>query len=435
MVAAGGMFGAYAVTSQQGREGHGDRPQSASGDGKVAPRTADLDAALAAEVELDAAGVKSRLRWNELGAVIDTDELARTIAKLDAVARAGRLPLRIDRELAIAALGGLKARLDRGAIDAYLDLEARKVRPETAGVGLDVLGSLPRLEAAVRAGASSVELAVVPVPARITRDSLGIADISSVLGTYTTKFSVSDKERNFNLKLAASKVNGFVMAPGQEFSFNDQVGDRTEKEGYKVAHVITAGEMVDGLAGGTCQISTTLFAASFFAGLDVVKQTPHSRPSVYAPMGLDATVVYPTADLKLKNPYDFPVAIHYRVARGEALVEILGKPRPYDKVVFEREVLEQTPYSTEERLDPELGDGLAITTQPGFDGFKIKRERRFIKAGKTVKTDRWTLTYKPVIEFITVGTNLAPDAKQLDPNAKPIHMPKAPNSERFSTSQ
>ena len=77
-----------------------------------------------------------------------------------------------------------------------------------------------------------------------------------MLGTHLTKFSVSDKERNFNLKLAASHVNGYVMQPGQEFSFNEIVGDRTEKEGYKVAHVITAGEMVDGLAGGTCQIST-----------------------------------------------------------------------------------------------------------------------------------------------------------------------------------
>jgi vancomycin resistance protein YoaR len=199
--------------------------------------------------------------------------------------------------------------------------------------------------------------------------------------------------------------------------------------------VITAGEMVDGLAGGTCQISTTLFASAFFAGLTIVKQTPHSRPSVYAPLGLDATVVYPTTDLKLSNPYDFPVAIHYRVARGEALVEILGKPRPYDKVIFEGEVLEQTPFMTEERLDAELADGVVLTDQGGFDGYKIERKRRFIKDGKTVKTDKWTVLYKPVTEFLRKGTNLAPDAKQPDPNAPEPHGPKPPKSDTYSMSQ
>src|SRR5262249_57298921 len=117
---------------------------------------------------------------------------------------------------------------------------------------------------------------------------------------------------------------------------NDTVGGRSETEGYQVAQGISGGEMVDGLAGGTCQISTTLFGAAFFAGLDIVRTTNHSRPSAYTPLGFDATVVWPHTDLKLKNPYDFPVAIHYRVANGEALVEILGKPRPDDKIVFER---------------------------------------------------------------------------------------------------
>jgi len=439
LVAAGGMFGAYFVTTHRDQDAHAAnaQPRPADGDSAAthAGAVADLEAALATDVEVVAAGQKTRLHWSDLGAVVDADEASRVTGNLADLARTGRVPLMIDRDKAIAALSAVKARLDRGAIDAYLDLEGRQVRPETAGIGLDVLASLPRLEAAVRAAAHTVELAVVPVPARTTRDTLGIDDISAVLGTYTTKFSVSDKERNFNLKLAASKVNGFVMKPGEEFSFNDIVGDRTEKEGYKVAHVITAGEMVDGLAGGTCQISTTLFAASFFAGLDIVKQTPHSRPSVYAPLGLDATVVYPTTDLKLKNPYDFPVAIHYRVARGEALVEILGKPRPYDKIVFEREVLEETPFSSEERLDDELAEGASITDQGGFNGYKIKRDRRFIKNGKTVKTDHWTVLYKPVTEFIRMGTNPSPDAKQPDPNPKASHGPKAPSSERYSMSQ
>jgi len=434
LVAASGMIGAYVVTAGRGQRFAHTAGTPASGAAAAGSRP-DVEQALARDVEVIVLGQRLRMRWADLGAEIDDDALARAHGSIDDLAQKGRVPLRIARDKAMAALSELKARYDKGPVDAHLDLEARIVRAEIAGAGLDVLGSLPRLEVAVRSYAPAVELAVVALPARVTRDSLGIDDVSSVLGTYTTKFSVADKERNFNLKLAASKVNGYVMRPGEEFSFNDWVGDRTEKEGYKVAHVITAGEMVDGLAGGTCQISTTLFAASFFAGLDVVRQIPHSRPSVYAPLGLDATVVYPTADLKLRNPYDFPVVIHYRVARGEALVEILGKPRPYDKIVFAREILEETPYTTEERLDDELAQGATITDQPGFNGFKIKRYRRFIKGGQTVKSDSWTVVYKPVTEYLRMGTNPAPDARQPDPNAKGMTMPKPPKSGSFSMSQ
>lgn len=436
LVLSGALFGAYLVTAHRDTSAHAaSGPPLVTPGAKGATAASDLDAALAAPVEIVAGGKHLPMRWSDLGAIVDTAEASRVGGSVAELAKAGRLPLTIDRDKAIAALTAIKAQVDRGAIDAFLDLEGKKVREETAGVGLDVLGSLPRLESAVRSGAASVELLIVPVPARVTRANLGIEDISHVLGTYTTKFAVADKDRNFNLKLAASKVNGYVMQPGAEFSFNDHVGDRTEKEGYKIAHVITAGEMVDGLAGGTCQISTTLFAASFFAGLDIVKQLPHSRPSVYAPLGLDATVVYPTADLKLKNPYDFPVAIRYVVARGEATVEILGKERPWSKIVFERETLEETPYTSEERLDDELAEGATITDQPGFNGYKIRRYRHFYKDGKKDHTDTWIVVYKPVTEYIRRGTNTAPDAKQPDPNAKGMHMPKVPTSDKFSMSQ
>ena len=155
--------------------------------------------------------------------------------------------------------------------------------------------------------------------------------------------------------------------------------------------MITAGEMVDGLAGGTCQISTTLFGASFFAGLDIVKTHNHSRPSAYTPLGFDATVVWPDTDLVLKNPYDFPVAIHYRVANGEALVEILGKKRPFDKIVFARKVLEETPYGTEERLDDDMPEGQTMLDQAGFNGYKVMRFRRFYKGKEMVREQKWTV--------------------------------------------
>jgi vancomycin resistance protein YoaR len=389
---------------------------------------------LAREVELVTARGSVKLTWAALGAAVDPDEVGQARSSdLGALAARGSLPIRLDREKASKALLAIKASHDTSPINAYLDLEERQIHADRPGQGLDVWASLPRLEAGARQGAAKLELVNVSVPATVTKQTLGIDDISTVLGHHLTKFPVTDRDRNFNLKLAASKLNGVVLKPGEEWSFNDTVGERSEKEGYKIAHVITAGEMVDGLAGGTCQISTTLFGAAFFAGIDIVKTTNHSRPSAYTPLGFDATVVWPNTDLKLKNPYDFPVVIHYRVANGEALVEILGKPRPYDKVVFERHVLESTPYSTEERLDPDIPKDVTSTDQAGFNGYKLERFRRFYKGGKLVKSNKWTVEYKPVTEYVRRGTNEDPEAKA--PPEKPVAHLQEPKSDEFKMAE
>jgi len=417
LVIAGGLTGGYYVTSTRNEARAATLPDKK---GAEAPKVASSTALPQQTVEVKTGtGATVKTTWAELGVAIDQDEVGRT-----------QFPVTLDRDKAVVALIKLKAKYDKSPIDAYLDLEERTIHDDAPGVGIDPWGSLPRLLAAARAGASTVELASVPVPATTTKATLGIDDISQVLGHYVTKFAVTDRDRNFNLKLAASKINGTVLKPGVEWSFNGQVGERSEKEGYKIAHVITAGEMVDGLAGGTCQISTTLFGASFFAGLDIVKTLNHSRPSAYTPLGFDATVVWPDTDLVLKNPYDFPVAIHYRVANGEAVVEILGKKRPFDKIVFARKLLEETPYSTEERLDEEMPEGQTMLDQAGFNGYKLTRFRRFYKGKEMVREQKWTVNYKPVTEYVRRGTNKDPNAQM--PKEKEIHPLKAPNESEYT---
>jgi vancomycin resistance protein YoaR len=407
---------------------------------RSAPKSGTVTGALASfptrVIDIKTTTQVVKLKWADLGVEVDPGEVrapAGSDSELTALAGKAAIPVKLDRDKAIKALVELKSKYDRSPLNAYLDLEARKIHDDVPGLGLDVWASLPRIEAAARQGAKTVELVSVPVPAEVTKATLGIDDISVVMGHYITRFPVSDRDRNFNLKLAASKVNGHVIKPGEEWSFNATVGERSEKEGYKIAHVITAGEMVDGLAGGTCQISTTLFGAAFFAGLDIVKTTNHSRPSAYTPLGFDATVVWPNTDLKLKNPYDFPVVLHYRVANGEAVVEILGKPRPYDKIVFERHVLESTPFTSEERLDDEMADGETSLDQEGFNGYTLERFRRFYKDKKLVKTNKWTVIYKPVTEYVRRGTNKDPDAKK--PVQKETHSPHVPDNDWFSMSQ
>src|SRR3569623_1929158 len=418
LVVAGGLTGTYYVvaTRSEARAATiSDKKPETSAQPKVASST-DLPKQ---SVEVKTADGTVKLTWADLGIETDPDEVGRT-----------QFPVKLDRDKAVIELIKLKAKYDKSPIDAYLDLEERKIHDAAPGVGIDPWGSLPRILAAARTGQQTVELASVPVPASVTKATLGIDDISNVLGRYTTKFAATDRDRNFNLKLAASKINGTVLQPHVEWSFNGQVGERSEKEGYKIAHVITAGEMVDGLAGGTCQISTTLFGASFFAGLDIVKTTNHSRPSAYTPLGFDATVVWPDTDLVLKNPYDFPVAIHYRVANGEALVELLGKPRPFDKVVFARKLIAETPSGTEERLADEMPDGQTSMDQAGFNGYKLTRFRRFYKGKEMVREQKWTVNYKPVTEYVRRGTSKDPNAQM--PFVMEIHALKVPDEKEFT---
>ncbi|MGE5180755.1 MAG: VanW family protein, partial [Acidobacteriota bacterium] len=424
LVVAAGFAGRYYVMSSKTDAHAATLPSKPGGEASAQPQTAsDAVAALpkrAVSVKVDGQIVQMALA--DLGVEVDPGEVGRTAS-----------PLKLDRDKAVKALLQLKAKYDKSPIDAYLDLEERTIHDDAPGQGIDVYASLPRIEAAAREGATQVELATVPMPASVTKQALGIDDISHVLGHYITRFPVTDRDRNYNLKLAASKINGTVLMPGVKWSFNAQVGERSEKEGYKIAHVITAGEMVDGLAGGTCQISTTLFGAAFFAGLDIPDTTNHSRPSAYTPLAFDATVVWPNTDLVLKNPYDFPVAIHYRVANGEALVEILGKQRPWTKIAFARHIEEETPYPSEERLDDEMPDGQTTLDQAGFNGYKMKRFRRFYKGEgrhlQMVKEQKWTVVYKPVTEYIRRGTNKSPDAKM--PKDKEHHSPKIPASDDF----
>jgi vancomycin resistance protein YoaR len=371
-------------------------------------------------------------------------------------ARRGKLDLpvevELDRAKALEFLTELKDDVDRGATDARLDLEHHTIAPESPGYLLRVYDTMVALEYAARSDAERVQLSTAVTDAKVKKEDLKDVDISTVLGFWETRYSAAavDSDRTYNLKVGADHLNGHILKPHEVFSFNEVVGDRTEKEGYRVAPVIQGGELIDGLAGGMCQIASTLHAASFFAGLDIVSSTPHSRPSAYITMGLDSTVVYPTTDLKLSNPYDFPVVMHYQVNQGSVKVELLGKARP-DRVVFEREIKTETPFLTETRSDPEAPEGQKITLQEGYPGYTLIR-RRYIFAKddmpkwygpepladmlkrqkkKPLKHQQWALHYPATSNIIAIGSGpktlkpkVAPPSHHippLNPKDKPIY--------------
>jgi vancomycin resistance protein YoaR len=360
-------------------------------------------------------------------------------------ARRGKLDLdvavEVDRVKALEFLTELKDDLDRGAVDARLDLERHTIAPEVPGQLLRVYDSMVALEYAAQSGSSKVELKAALTPARTGAKDLEGIDISTVLGNWETRYSASaiDSDRTYNLKVGADHLNGHILRPHEVFSFNAVVGDRTEKEGYRVAPVISGGELIDGLAGGMCQIASTLHAAAFFAGLEVVSSTPHSRPSAYIPMGLDSTVVYPTTDLKLRNPYEFPVVMHYQVNQGSVKVELLGKERPY-KVIFEREIKTESAFGTETRADLEAPEGQKITLQEGYPGYSLIRRRYLFDKDDVPKwggvepladllkkqkkqplaKQQWALKYPATTNIVAVGAGAATLKQKPQPPAHKI---------------
>lgn len=158
----------------------------------------------------------------------------------------------------------------------------------------------------------------------VTTNMIGSEAFPDLLSSFSTKYSIRATARTTNLKLAASKINGTVLMPGETFSYNKVVGARTIAAGYKEAPIYVSGEVVDGLGGGICQITSTLYNAVVYANLDIVERTNHQFVPSYVTASRDATVVYGSLDFKFKNNRNYPIKINCSVSGGIANFQIFG---------------------------------------------------------------------------------------------------------------
>lgn len=224
------------------------------------------------------------------------------------------------------------------------------------------------------------------------------------LASYETRYKTRGRYRGraHNVELAATKVDGTIIPAHSVFSFNDTVGERTRRAGFRLAPVINDGQITDGMGGGVCQIASTIFAASLYGGLDPIEQRPHSRPSTYIELALDATVVYPLVDLKISNPYDFPVMIRASAERGQVHVSLLGRERIREVEVV-REVLSRAGFPTRTIEDATLPAGSSVTDQEGIRGARVRRVRIVREAAGSVEHEE-TVSYPPTERIVRVGT-------------------------------
>ncbi len=398
---------------------------------------AHADALLDRRVQLEAEGGKplGEHTLRELGLHVDVDAITAqalaaghepdVLSRMETADRARKglvdLPLRltVDDAALSAVIVHYKESFDSPPTSARLDLEHRTVIPEKDGHYLDAWGASAAVLASARVAAADasgakITVPVLAVPPRVTSDFVRSLDIHTVLGEFETYFSRSgdQKRRGQNIDVAAAKLDGVVLSPGEVVSFNAIVGDRSEENGFQKSWEIFKGEMVEGVGGGTCQVASTLHATAVFAGLDVLERLPHSRPSAYIPMGLDSTVVYPIVDLKLRNPHAFPIVLHAKTDGNKLTMQLLGAGKPV-KVAFTREVLKTTPYGRKVNEDPKLTGTHVLVKQHGIRGYTIKRTRTVTFEDGRKKVETSTDAYPPTTEIYAVPVGF--DESKLPP--------------------
>lgn len=254
--------------------------------------------------------------------------------------------------------------------DAYFELEPYKIYPDTDGVDLQI--SLDEAKKQITGNQEKYEFDLKITKAQKTIKDLGTEAFPYLISSFSTRYDASNTNRSTNLRIATEKINGTVLLPGEVFSYNKTVGKRTVEEGYKDAKIYADGGVVDGLAGGICQISSTLYNSVLLANLEIVERRNHSFTTSYVAAGRDATVVWGTIDFKFKNSRNYPIKIEGSVKNGVAEFKIYGMQEEKE---YEINIIPKTtssiPYPTTYVDDPTLLPGQQVVSQAGHLGYKV----------------------------------------------------------------
>ncbi len=288
------------------------------------------------------------------------------------------------------------------ASNAYYDKTAGAVRDGDTGVDFDP-GAAQALMDAAAAGEEFAVPITVTKP-KITKEEMAKYLFRDALGSCTTNVSGSANRRH-NVGLAAKSCNSVVLNPGEVFSYNDALGQRTAANGYLPAAAYLNGKTVDEYGGGICQISSTVYLAVLRSNLEIVQRTNHMFWPGYIPLGMDATVSWGGPDLKFRNNTDYPIKLSVTYANGKATCTVYGTNLTGNTAKVEYKTLSSTAYETEEKEDPTLAPGERRQEQNGYTGYKVVTYRCiYDKDGKLIsRNEEARSTYSARNKIILVG--------------------------------
>ncbi|MFO7637616.1 MAG: VanW family protein, partial [Clostridia bacterium] len=304
-------------------------------------------------------------------------------------------PLPVDRILGAA---------NHPATDAYFevfDFKTVHIRPSKQGSHLDMEVLRSRLEEVEGQHNTSLFLPITRLMPEIHEEYLEANLFRDVLSSYFTVFQTVNRNtinRGVNIGIAGAAIHETVLGPGEEFSFNDIVGERSSLRGYQIANIYYDGDVVEGIGGGICQVSSTLYNAVLLTTLEVTKRVAHQLTVSYVPFGQDAAVSYGTLDLKFRNTSDWPVKILFGVetvdpSQNLLTFEIIGTSFDEVEVVVTNRTIQERPYPTTIVYDDTLPQGTVIVQTNGADGYVVETFRKVTINGETVSNQRIHVSY------------------------------------------
>lgn len=279
-----------------------------------------------------------------------------------------------------------------------------EITPGKLGIGIDRDLALRQIDLELaEKNFEPKKLPVITKKPEVQAEMLEGIDIK--WGEYYTVFNTQARERSNNLEVAAASIEGKLVKPGEVFSFNSATGLRIEENGYQEAPVILQGELVPGIGGGVCQVSSTLYNAALYSNLEIVERHNHTIPSAYIPMGRDATVTDRYLDLKFRNNSDGYIYLASWIQGERIYAAVYGRERQQDiKVNIRTEMIEVMETTTDIVIDAELMPGETMVEKEERKGYKVRAYRQVIKDGvvegeEVLSTD----LYKPEKGLIRIG--------------------------------
>ena len=265
--------------------------------------------------------------------------------------------------------------------------------------------SRAELADALAATGDTIQLQVEAIYPSVTTEALESHLFRDVLASYTTFFNAAEIARSSNVRLSASRFDGFEMMPGEEFSFDELVGPRTAAYGFQPANIFVGNRVEVGFGGGICQPSSTVYVAALYADLKITERHNHSLPVGYVRGGLDATIVRGVLDLRFVNNTDYPIRIVSTSTNNSITVQILGTQTVENKSVRLHNVTtgSRAPRVVTE-FSADIPAGTRQVSQRGQNGFTVRSYRIVTVDGVEVRNEfLHTSVYQPMDRIYEVN--------------------------------
>lgn len=288
--------------------------------------------------------------------------------------------------------------------DAYITQDPVTVHPNINGVDFAI--TMDEAKELLKEDKEEYTIPLKITIAEKTLSDLGAEAFPNELGSYSTKFNVSNSNRNNNIKLATNKINGTIILPGETFSYNQTVGKRTIQAGFKEAGAYAGGQVVQEVGGGICQVSSTLYNAVLYANLEIVERSNHHFETSYVAASRDATVSWGTLDFKFKNNRKYPIKVVATCNNGVVSVGIYGiKEEVEYEVIIQSKKLSTVYRETKYENDNSIESGKEVVVQNGHEGciseaYKIVRLNGETISSTLLSRDK----YYALDRIIKIGT-------------------------------